>query len=571
MNIEQIAEVLEEISVQEKNWYGIGSKLREITQEIKDESLLFFVFAFNYMFVESTNVEHFERYGGFAPIIEMEGKVFPPPPLSLSEDVYSTWELILQYIKHPLLVSRITNLLWEKKWGPRPDIYAKQAIDSYLHLIDNNLVILEVADSIIRALSISLSIRDDERIDKCISSIIMLCENEFSQIEKRNGNSFRLLKTLLDLPKNKIPDCIDELLEKSHNFHIDDPWLTQTNIELMYKRVGDERKLELQKYLVDRWISEANKSSGIKKIFHLERALELARNYGFNHIADQLRQELQNIPDTELDLHEISVTTEIPTYKIEQFISHFTEVDKLEHGLIKLGSHGPPSGAYSDNVEFVENLSRESPVQFLVTQQVFDINNIPIKVGVTFEENKQIKVIQHETMGIQLFSLYGYEILERLNKKFSFDNHESLVSFFTTPLITQDISENIINAIQNYLKGFYYISSLLLIPSIESIFRNIAREVGVPIIREPIGKTPGRVRGLGDLLHDLYGKMDEDWRRYFINALTDSLGLNYRNRICHGLYMLPEKHDVFVLIHIVCNLRLMEIKRNNSNSEDLNA
>ncbi|MEL7591809.1 MAG: hypothetical protein AAGU17_11025, partial [Anaerolineaceae bacterium] len=351
---------------------------------------------------------------------------------------------------------------------------------------------------------------------------------------------------------------------------IADPWLTQTNIELMYKKMGDEKKLELQKYLVDRWISEANNSSGIKKIFHIEHALELARNYGFNDIVEKLRMELQNIPDSEMDLHELSVTTEIPKENIEKFISHFSEVDDLKQGLIKIGSYGPPSGFLKENIEFVENLSKSSPLQFIVTRQVFDSNNIPIRAGLSIEENKQIAVIQHETMGIQLFSLFGFEILDRLNKKFGFNDKELLISFFTTSLIPQDLAVIISDAIVKYFHEDYYTSALMIIPSLEAIFRNMAREVGIPIIREPIDKRPGRVRGLGEILHDLIGKMNEDWRRYFDNALSEPLGLNYRNRICHGLFIHPEKSDVFVLIHIVCNLRLMEIKRPNNHSGEPN-
>jgi hypothetical protein len=89
----------------------------------------------------------------------------------------------------------------------------------------------------------------------------------------------------------------------------------------------------------------------------------------------------------------------------------------------------------------------------------------------------------------------------------------------------------------------------------------VARELGLPIIREPVGTTPGGVLQLGTLLTMLQDRIDESWRRYFYNVLANPIGVNLRNRICHGLLPKVEKEDSALLIHVVCNLRLIRIAK----------
>lgn len=559
MNNRKIVTLLESIVIESSNYQSIGTKLREIIKESNDQSLSIFVFAFEYMYVEKSMADQRQRYGAFAPWIEMEGKVFPPPLKVISPEQVETWSEVLELCKNPLLVSRLSDLLWEKRFGDRPDNFARLAVNNYLQVVNIYLIDLEKAEYLIRALEIARSIKDSDLTRNCISEIITLCKNELRQTTKRPGITLRLLQPLLELPKDKIPNEIDDLLSQSFDKYIDDPWITQNNIELIFKRADEAKKRDLQAYVIQRWINEAEKNTGIVRITHFQRALEIARNFGFSDQTDYIRNQLQNIHESDLDLKEISVTTEISKQEIEDFIVRFVNTKNLEESLIRFGVYGPPSGTLKENKETVENLSREAPLQFLITQQILDENNFPIMTAHNIDENKDLAIIRQETMGIQIFSTFGYPIIDRLVGLFDFSDKEKLLTYFTTPLIPIEIARNIIDAIDYYIQGKYYISALLLIPNIEAIFRNIARGVGLSIYHEPIASTPGRVRGLGEILHDINGKMDEDWRRYFCNILTNPIGLNLRNRLCHGLLTNLEKPEAFILIHAVCHLRLVAI------------
>jgi Domain of unknown function (DUF4209) len=56
------------------------------------------------------------------------------------------------------------------------------------------------------------------------------------------------------------------------------------------------------------------------------------------------------------------------------------------------------------------------------------------------------------------------------------------------------------------------------------------------------------------------GILDESWRRYLVNTLTEPLGLNVRNRVAHGLIGEARPHDAALLVHVAAFLRTLESK-----------
>jgi hypothetical protein len=111
-----------------------------------------------------------------------------------------------------------------------------------------------------------------------------------------------------------------------------------------------------------------------------------------------------------------------------------------------------------------------------------------------------------------------------------------------------------------FARGAYDDAAHALAPRIECTIREICRRAGLVVSREPIGPEPGGVRSLGHLLAALEGILDESWRRYLVNSLTEPLGVNLRNRIAHGLIGEAQAHDAALLIHVAAFLRTLESK-----------
>ncbi len=562
MEIDEIVKLLEEIAPTVSNWHDIGTALRKQGLENPQHILWKYVFAFEYMYVEKANRDYFDRYGPFAPWIEMEGGVFPPHLNARSDEILEEWATVLERVKHPVLCSRLADLLWERNWGKRPDLYARQAIDSYLEVSSGNWIELYRANCLTRALDLCKKIKDVERKAKIISSTIDACDQELRSEAPKPGVSLRLIEALMKLPKAEIPAAVERLLDMAIHVHEKDAWIVENVLGLMMRRADAKGQKELQLYQISRWVEEADKSEkGILQLHHLEHALELARNYGFQDVADEMRRRIQSVPEEDLQLKTLSSKIEIPNEKVEEYLNSFIDERGMKESLTRFGLNEPPSGDYKKNIEEIEKHVRDFPLQFYVTRVVYDENNAPIRFGRNLDENKEIALAQYETMSITLFGKFAPNILERIKQKHELPSVEELTEFFTTPLIPKDISVNIAQAIHWYFKDEFDVTAHLLVPRIETIFRILVRELGLPIIREPVGTTPGGVLQLGSLLTMLQDKVDESWRRYFYNLLANPIGINLRNRICHGLIAKASKEDAALLIHVVCNLRLIRVSK----------
>jgi len=291
----------------------------------------------------------------------------------------------------------------------------------------------------------------------------------------------------------------------------------------------------------------------------LQKALELAHKYGIKSIADTASREIQEIPEEELELKTISATTEIPRKDVEAFVASFVETPDWKDSLKRFGAYGPPSGDHSQNLQAVKNHRSQSPFQFLVKQTILGDDNAPIRTPTSEEEIATVALARQESLGISLFGHFATDILDAVRVKQGTINHAGLTDFFDTGLIPGDTAERIARALVLYWEGHPDESAHLLVPKIETVFRNLARELGIIIIYEPIGDRPGGIRSLGELLRSLKGRLNESWRRYFVNLLCDPVGVNLRNRLAHGLMPLAKREDAALLIHVVCHLRLMSI------------
>jgi len=568
MDKSEIADLLEEAAQNANHWHAIGTFLQKQDLKNTDHPLWIFVYAFEYMYVEKSNDDYRARYGPFAPLIETVSGAFPPPLTIISEESLSTWAEVLNLSKHPAVRSRLADLLWVRKWGQRPDLLAKVAIEAYMQVPKGQWDEIERALGLIRAFELSREVKNADRKNKVIELIINEVKQELSLTEGRPGISLRFIEALMDLPPAEIPEDVHKLLELAREVYSSDVSTVESVLELMIKLADPYRKNELRKEQINRWLEEAERSrvegQGLVYLAHLQHALELARNFGFKETAEEILLKIQAIPEKELGLSAITAEVRIPKEKVENFLNWFVDAKGWPESLTRFGFYGPPSGDYEQNLEEVK---QRSPLKFLMTNLVLDESNAPILIGRDYEENVEIEVVRQETLGIRIFGNLATDILQRIVNKHGMPEVENLSQFFTTELIPPEIAENIAQGVNWYFKGEYDVAAHLLVPRIEAVFRNIARILGLAIIHEPVGATPGGVVQLGKLLAQLKGRMDESWRRYFYNLLVNPISVNLRNRICHGLLQKTTKEDSALLIHLACHLTLLQTEKKESKGQ----
>lgn len=562
MGLEDILQVITEAVQDATSFYSVADQLRKAVSDDPENPLLPFIYAFSYDYVEDPEVERRERWGPYAPMIELaDGRVFPPPLEMIDENMIDAWTQVYEQSDSPIVRARLGDLLWLRKIGDRPDLYARSAISSNNELGGGNWNELYRAYCLIRAFELSREIGDQELQRNIVERLLMATQDSIKSEEPKPGVTLRLLQPLLDLTEHEQPNILNEIIDTSFEVYADNPWILDSLFNIKAKRIPDQKQqLRTRFDQVKRWIEEAENSDGIIRMHNYQHALEITRNYGLNDLADEIRRTIQGIRPDELDLKEVTVSTEIPYEEVNRFIEAFIDKDDWRNSLSRFGAYGPPSGDHAENIREVTQQMHDHPLQFLITRTIYSENNFPIMTAQTEEEHLEIALIQHEMMGISIFgTLEAPKILSRIQNENDAITQTELVEFFTTPLITEDVAESIANSVNWYFEGEYEVSGHLLVPKIEVIIRNLARELGLAIFREPVGSTPGQVIPLGALLNNLRGKLDESWRRYFVNLLTNPIGMNLRNRICHGLIEQVTRSDVALLIHAACNLRLIRI------------
>ena len=493
-------------------------------------------------------------------VIETREGVFPPPLQMVEDDVLSLWDsLISELSDFPLAVARLSDLLWERRWGDQPHLHARSAIDANMlaTTIANDL---EATQFLVRALELSRAINDIDRESTVLGHSVQAAQTSLSDPEPKPGVTLRLIEALLKAPPERRPLGIDVLLDRALEAYGQDPHLAQEVLDLRASLAKDPDSLQMiREEQVRGWRAAAERATGLVRMSFLQRALDVARLHGLVDIADEIRRELQEMSPEDLDLKTFSASIQIPEEQAEQFIESFV-ADDWRASLDRVGAIGPPSGDYDANTEQVVQQMRDFPLQFLVSRVVLGPENVPILVIQGDDQHREAAVLHQEAMGIAIGAHFRAEALERIRDRFGVPTHEELTESFTTDLIAEHIAERLARALELFWDGQFDESALVVLPRIEAAVRSLARGMGLVIIVEAQGVRPGRVKMLGELLRELEGRyLDESWRRYLVNALVAQLGTNLRNIHLHGLSARADRSEAAILIQIACHLRLIKV------------
>jgi hypothetical protein len=554
MNTEELRRVVDETAATATNWHVLAMLLERGGEP--GDPVRVVACAFYYMLRPFT--EPRDPWGPFAPVFEGPSGVFPPPLAKVEDHWLAAWSDVVAGSTTTVVRSRLHDLLWERKWSSRPDLHARQAIDAYVELNGSSWSSIDRAFGLIRALELARAINDQQRL----ATVTAACEKDARDSMRASspepGVALRLIRALMWLPPDLQPASVDDLLDEAEKAYGADPHQFESIVDLKATRRSADaayvRQLRVQE--VERWRQRASETTGLRRFFHLQKALEGARNYGLSDLANQTRRDMQEV---ELGLKQIETAVSIPTEQVEKLISTFVDTDDWRAALRRFGMYGPPSGDLQKNIAAVEEQMRAAPLQYLVTKTVLGPGNVPIRVVSSEADHRDVALSEHEKMGIIMWAAFAADILDRIRARHGLPEPTALTEFFTTPLIPPDVAERIGRAVLLYWQGEPDDSAHLLVPRLEATIRTIARECGLATFREPQGDKPGGARALGDLLIAMKERIDESWRRYLWNLLADPVGVNLRNRIAHGLLPKADRKDAALLIHAACHIGLVKV------------
>lgn len=196
------------------------------------------------------------------------------------------------------------------------------------------------------------------------------------------------------------------------------------------------------------------------------------------------------------------------------------------------------------------------PIQYLVTRIRIGPENSLMRSTHGQDEQAEQALIDHETGGASMFSIFAVDILVGIREKYG--PVAAAAPWFQSDLIDSAVASRIGRAIELFESGDNDSAAAVLAPRLERVIRRVAGAVGITVTRSPDRRgRSGGVKGLGELLGLLEGALEEPNRRYLKVLLSEVTGLNLRNRIGHGLDEEIAQREAALLIHAACHLRLL--------------
>lgn len=479
----------------------------------------------------------------------------PTVPDGVPPEAREAWAAAARQIAHPLLRSRYGDLLWVCR-HPRPDQWARMAIEAYLEVIDSATDGATIVDGSRRAIELALELRDEALARKAVRQVTALAGRHLNRPDCPPGLGLGLLEELVRAPFAQWPSSLATLTDKAEELfgaeHFD-------AIADVRARLDPDRQSEIREEQLTRQIAKATAQPGLIRTAFLREARELADQYGLRHRITEIERLAQET-DMRDAFHEVSAEVKIPTEKLRQLLDSLVGDSDYVGFLTRLGK-GPPHSGELDQVQAqVQALMAKHPFQFLVSRMYVGDEDVVLATPRSDAETLEIEIVKAEYQRIQFAAVLLAMAIKEAEAKFGLPERDDLAAAFTTAFISEDDAHLIAKAILLHHQGDYESAAHLLAPKVERTIRHLARELGVVTNELPAGPRRGRVRGLGHILIEMRGRWSETHHRYFSNLLVDQLGANLRNRIAHGLIEKLDEGDSALLIDAMARLRLMEIK-----------
>lgn len=551
-----------------ENWEDVRRSLEAAELENKETRLRPFVFAFAYPLLERQSGRRDragEPYGAMVAGTTDTGDPWRFPPAVSDVDVtdVEAWADAFDAFDHPLARARLGDLLWERKWTTEAHQKARLAADAFVELSRREGRLMERAVGLSRGLELARMVKDEERQATVVQATLEFIEADLASEEGGPGVSLLPLRTLLALPPAERPPSLDDLLVKVDEKYGADPHIADDVAELRAQMLDADGRELLRSAQIERWRKEADAGDMMLKVNRLEHALELATAHGFTSEADAIRAELGAIHPDDLDLKRISTEIKLPQEEIDRFLSLFRDAPSWQDALQRLAAQPPPGGAPEALAERVAEQMEQMPLQYLVTKQVIGPDNASsIFVANTPESHLRLALAEDLARAARFWSIFAADALDAIRDAFDRPTRDELTEFFSSEMIQSGVGERVARAVEFYWDGEYDECAHLLVPRLERAFRDMARQTGIPVMREPRGEQAGGVSTFGTVLRDLKGVFrDSGWHEYFVNLLVDQLGLNLRNVVCHGLSERVGRGDAALLIQVavlLSTLRFVE-------------
>ena len=494
-----------------------------------------------------------------------------PDTNSIENKTIEYWGERVMKAKHPIIILRYADLVWEfskKITGKPADIKMAQFV------IDNTLLIIESKQydhelnamiKLKRALSIVLSINDNNRKDKLIQCIIKF-EDDISTTNGRNiwGFAFDCLidtrKILADTSQeDKIINDLEakvKILSKNDE-NLDANAVESGAVRLLryYRSRNDKANIErILKIYGQSYIWTAERNKGLIASHWLQKVYELYISNGLKKEAEIVSQLLVKVNSSiNEEMKEISQRFSIDKEQYQKSLEKIVG-NNLKEAFNNIVQRFLPND--EDLKKDVIKGAKIAPLYSSISQSIIDRDGRTVARIGTVEEDIEGRVIQLMTQRFQIEWGTLYDAIRETRKKYNFTTDDIINFIYESPLFLEERKEIIKRGIEAYSNDDFIIAAHVLIPQIENALRIMLKLNGGDIYKP--AKNGGLfLRNLDEILRSsiICENFSENVTKYLRVLLTDQRGFNLRNDICHGI--IPPDHIGFYVCDRIFHVLLL--------------
>jgi hypothetical protein len=555
-------DVLREALTGRPEWLELGCTLEEAANARGSDSLRMMSLAFFYDLIAPQNDgRRAQARGPYASMGWTEDGVYPPHPAEVLEDVRSVWRSAREQVEDPIIGGRVSDLLYVNE-GKSAHADGRRAAQELAALAsESEREPLSRAVCMARSIEILVELNDRETLDKVLEVAEAVARDLFNQ--EHPGPPLMVLRAFAGLKKDRRPPGLQALFTQATE-RFPAGHAGESALDLAAEAAdGPEAQKDLRRRQLQLRIDEAEASEGLAKVTMLQRAIELARRFGFTREMEHLLKQQQDLPGENLGFESMEESVELPTKEIREQVdlvvgSHAADIFEA---LKRLGDCGPPGGSHADIDSEVEEQAKESPLLNLFSHSMFGTEtSAPTFVANTEESKRIMSRGRQRQFHIGFYGQILYApMLDEAVDHHGRPSHDRLAEHFATDLIGEIRGERIARAVEFFWDEEYDESAHLIVPRLESILRDIARASGIPIVRPAEeGKFTGLV-SLNVVLAKLRELYEMPWFDYLEALLCDPLAANLRNDIAHGIRQRVGGVEAALLIQAACHLTLIRM------------
>ncbi|MFE1926594.1 hypothetical protein ACFW91_29075 [Streptomyces asoensis] len=508
-----------------------------------------------------------------------ESHFWPRPIRATGPETLKLWDELLSESVEPEIKGLLADLLFSAR-HPRPHVYARQAVESYVAAQSGNFSQLNKSVMLVRAWSILRPLRLKDLEPSVEKAMIGLAGSTLKADASAPGTVLPLLRCLLEgrLREKKeakqadIPiEAIDYLFSALDRYKADH--LSKQLAYMARDCLNDQELIEraLRKAASNLLEAAEQATEGHAKTHWLQEAAKFARKFHLDDIQSECVRRLQAIDPSTFQWMTIRAASTTRASDVESYMRIFDQPDLFD-ALICFFETPAPTGSREENENTAKHIIENSLTHKIMGTATYGAHGLPQKSYGTDSEKLQYQIYGVESVALGIQGRILSAALDRMAGSHIIPQTGDLAAWLverygSDPGLCTSLAESLL-----LYWGHDYISCVqLAMPRVEAAVRSLLLLLDEPIYRVEEEKSLGQFPGLGAMLPLLdKNGFDPDWSS-FIRALLLTPGRNLRNLGAHGFLQDVDRQTAALVIRALAVVALLAPEETSRKACDLQA